>query len=33
MDYAVVAGHNTIIPGATGNGFQEHIVARQVKIE
>jgi len=30
-DWAVVAGHNSIIPGASGNGFQEHIVARQVK--
>lgn len=31
MDYAVVAGHNDIIPGASGNGYQEHIVARQIK--
>jgi len=31
MSYAVVAGHNEIIPGAAGNGYQEHVVARQVK--
>jgi len=30
-DYAVVAGHNDIIPGASGNGFKEHVVARQIK--
>lgn len=31
MAYAVVAGHNNIVPGASGNGFKEHIVARQIK--
>lgn len=31
MVYAIVAGHNSIIPGASGNGYQEHVVARQIK--
>ncbi|MDF1507613.1 N-acetylmuramoyl-L-alanine amidase [Robertmurraya sp. DFI.2.37] len=31
MAYAVVAGHNSIIPGAAGNGYKEHEVARQIK--
>lgn len=31
MAYAIVAGHNDIIPGASGNGYQEHVVARQIK--
>lgn len=29
-DYAVVAGHNAIIPGAAGSGYKEHQVAREV---
>ena len=30
-NYAVVAGHNSIITGASANGYQEHIIARQIK--
>lgn len=30
-NYAVVAGHNSIVTGASGHGFKEHEVARQVK--
>ena len=28
--FAVVAGHNAIVPGASGNGYKEHEVARQM---
>lgn len=28
--FALVGGHNDIIVGASGNGYQEHIVARQM---
>lgn len=30
-NFCVIAGHNEIVPGASGNGYKEHIVARQVK--
>lgn len=29
--YAVIAGHNDIVTGASANGYQEHIIARQIK--
>ena len=30
-NFAVVAGHNEHVPGASGHGFQEHEVARKLK--
>lgn len=30
MNYAGVAGHNAIVPGAFGSGYAEHTVARQM---
>lgn len=29
-NYVVIAGHNEIVPGASGNGYKEHVVARQI---
>lgn len=28
--YCIIAGHNERIPGASGNGYKEHVVARQI---